>query len=122
MAAVTINLINETAFSPKLTELTTTLGLILRRLGRVGKVEVELLLVGDEKIKTLNKEYRGKNQSTDVLSFPASQTSDENMVGSIVVSIESAARQASQAGISTTDELKTLFGHGFLHLLGFHHH
>ena len=101
-----------------------TCSLILRRLNRLDRVEIELLMVRDQKIKTLNKEYRQADEPTDVLSFPAAHDNTEtpvNFLGSIVISVDTATKQAKQAGISLEQELRTLTGHGLLHLLGYHH-
>ncbi len=98
--------------------------LILRRLNRVGRVEIELIVTGDTKIKTLNKQYRQIDKPTDVLSFPATVEhvgEGRAFIGSIIISADTAAKQAAQAGIPLETELKTLAGHGLLHLLGYHH-
>lgn len=109
---------------------------ILRRLGRVASVnrldrlELELTLVGDPAITKLNQQFLGLNKPTDVLSFPSPARSYDlteleestNSLGSIVISVDTASRQATQAGINLADEVKTLAGHGFLHLLGYGHH
>lgn len=84
--------------------------------------EVSLTLVNDEKIKELNKVYRGIEKSTDVLSFPLE---DEDMpmfhLGDIVISLPTADRQAVDYGHSLNRELSFLAVHGFLHLLGYTH-
>lgn len=104
----------------------------LRHLGLVDRLELEILIVGDEIIKKLNLTYRKINKPTDVLSFPLpkdlvkelakSQTPKPRQVGSIVVSLDTAIRQSIRSGITVTDELKILCNHGLLHLLGFHHY
>jgi len=99
------------------------LGNLLRRTGVVGMVEVELTLVGDRAITKLKQQFLGKNEPTDVLSFPAAAENIEkdNLIGSIVISVDTAKRQAQEAGVVLIDELKMLAGHGTLHLLGYHH-
>lgn len=96
------------------------LELILRRLKRRGKVGIELMIVNDREIAKLNKSHRGIGAPTDVLSFPAPSL-PANFLGSIVISVDTAGRQAKDAGIKLTDELKMLAGHGLLHLLGYNH-
>ncbi len=82
--------------------------------------DVELILTTDEEIKELNKTYRQKDQPTDVLSFPL-----ENIpgmpLGSIVISIDTAKKGAKEFSHSVEDEIKLLFIHGLLHLLGYDH-
>ncbi|MEX1051989.1 MAG: rRNA maturation RNase YbeY [Patescibacteria group bacterium] len=101
-----------------------TSSFILRRLKRLDRVKIELVVTGDKKIKTLNKQFRHLDEPTDVLSFPASDPTDEAgeaFLGSIIISAETAAKQAKLAGITLQKELQTLTGHGLLHLLGYHH-
>ncbi|WP_456470307.1 rRNA maturation RNase YbeY [Caminibacter sp.] len=82
--------------------------------------DVELILTTDEEIKELNKTYRQKDKPTDVLSFPL-----ENIpgmpLGSIVISIDTAKKGAKEFSHSVEDEIKLLFIHGLLHLLGYDH-
>lgn len=80
--------------------------------------EISLLLTDDETIKQLNKEYRNKDKSTDVLSFPME---DEIMLGDIAISVDTAKRQAEEAEINLDRETAFLFIHGLLHLLGYDH-
>ena len=79
---------------------------------------VELLLTDDAAIHELNKTYRDKDKPTDVLSFPVG---DEVSLGQIVISLDTATRQATELGQSLEDELQFLFPHGVLHLLGYDH-
>lgn len=80
--------------------------------------EISLLLTDDETIRQLNKEYRNKDKSTDVLSFPME---DDIMLGDIVISVDTASRQAAEAEINIDRETAFLFIHGLLHLLGYDH-
>lgn len=82
--------------------------------------EVNLLLANDARIQALNKAYRGKNKPTDVLSFPAAQNA-EGLVGDLAISVDTAARQATEHGHSLDDELRILILHGVLHLAGHDH-
>ena len=95
--------------------------------------EVSILLVDDATIKTLNKEYRGKDYPTDVLSFPLEEELGESaepviiggpsgrILGDIVISVETAVAQAAAYGHSLERELTFLAVHGLLHLLGHDH-
>lgn len=93
---------------------------VLRPLKGVGTVVIELTLVGDKEITQLKSQFLGRTEATDVLSFP---NNDKNLdlTGSIAISVDTARRQAGQAGIELIDELKMLSTHGLLHLLGYHH-
>jgi probable rRNA maturation factor len=81
--------------------------------------EVALVLSGDRLLRRLNREYRGKDKPTDVLSFPGS--GDEGGLGDIVISVETAARNARGLGRTLPQELDVLALHGFLHVLGHDH-
>lgn len=93
---------------------------VLRRLKRVDTVEVELSLMTDKKIQTLKKRTIGGGERTDVLSFPYDGLAG-TLTGSIAISVETAARQAKQAGIGLIVEVKMLASHGLLHILGYNH-
>lgn len=87
--------------------------------------EVVVVLAGDERVRELNALWRDKDEPTDVLSF--SQLEGEpvggqsEMLGDIVVSVDTLRRQARQGGWSDEEELARLLLHGLLHLLGFDH-
>ncbi|MBI5235271.1 MAG: rRNA maturation RNase YbeY [Deltaproteobacteria bacterium] len=80
--------------------------------------ELSLCLIDDEGIRALNKKYRGKDKSTDVLSFCMA---DEVLLGDVVISIERARAQAEEAGCGLDEEMARLVIHGVLHLVGFDH-
>ena len=85
---------------------------------------VDVLLCSDAAIKQLNRRFRGKNKSTDVLSFPApaeAQSSEQPVAGDLAISLETAARQAEDHGHTLRDELRVLMLHGLLHLDGEDH-
>jgi probable rRNA maturation factor len=82
--------------------------------------DIELLIVDDEKIKELNLEHRGQDKPTDVLSFPL-ENNFGGFIGSVVISYETAKRAADELGHGLDDEMRLLFIHGLLHLLGFDH-
>ena len=104
--------------------------LVEQVLGLIGesKAELSVSLVGDAKIRRLNRDFRAKDRSTDVLAFPIREAMmppgvrcPAGMLGDVVVSIPTAVRQARQAGRSVDDELAALFIHGMLHLCGYDH-
>jgi probable rRNA maturation factor len=81
--------------------------------------EVALVLTGDRAVRALNRRYRGKDKPTDVLSFPG--PGGELGLGDIVISVETAARNAKEYGRTLPQELDILALHGFLHVLGYDH-
>ncbi len=83
--------------------------------------EVHVLLAGDATLRRLNRQFRGKNEATDVLSFPAGGDAGLGVAGDLAISLETAARQAARFGHSLRDEVRVLLLHGVLHLAGFDH-
>jgi probable rRNA maturation factor len=92
---------------------------------RSARGELAIALVSDARMRTLNRSYRRKDHSTDVLSFPAelAETAPRAPVvlGDVVIATGVAARQARDAGHSLQTELRVLALHGLLHLLGHDH-
>jgi probable rRNA maturation factor len=85
------------------------------------KGEVTVLLTTDAAIRKLNRQFRGQNKATDVLSFPAEGIGAEEMAGDLAVSVPTALRQAIEQGHSLSTEIKVLILHGLLHLAGCDH-
>jgi len=88
--------------------------------------EIDLTICNNETIQEYNKEYRQKDQPTDVLSFPIENDmiiSNENVMplGSIVISIDFVISKAEELKHTDSDELALLFIHGLLHILGYDH-
>jgi probable rRNA maturation factor len=89
--------------------------------------EVSIVLVNNDEIQALNRQYRSKDQPTDVLSFPMTDGLDEVdeddylMLGDVVISVPKAREQAKEYGHSFERELGFLLVHGLLHLAGFTH-
>jgi probable rRNA maturation factor len=82
--------------------------------------EVHVLLANDTTLRRLNRQFRGKNEATDVLSFPAGDAG-LGVAGDLAISLETAVRQAARFGHSLRDEVRVLLLHGVLHLAGFDH-
>jgi len=97
------------------------LGRVLRGAARALGVsgEVALVLTGDEPVRRLNARYRKKDKPTDVLSFPG--PGGDAGLGDIVISVETAERNARTLGRTLPQELDVLALHGFLHVLGYDH-
>ena len=87
----------------------------------MGKTDssVTVAFVSDKKIRELNRLFRRINKATDVLSFPGD--SNDGEMGDIAISIETAARQAKQSGLTLDGEIAQLLLHGLLHLSGYDH-
>jgi probable rRNA maturation factor len=91
---------------------------------RLGGVELSVALVDDATIHELNRTYRHKNKPTDVLSFPQIDpvpAKVTGLLGDVILSIETARRQAKRHRRPLLAELTMLLGHGLLHLLGHDH-
>ncbi len=85
---------------------------------------LSMCLVSDRKMREYNRHFRGRDATTDVLSFPEDDQAGptgERHLGDIVISVTAAAIQARQARHSLEQELKILALHGYLHLLGYDH-
>ena len=106
---------------------------VLEETARVHEVddlaEVSLMFTDDETIHEMNREYRGIDRPTDVLSFALEEGEEEeiyggpeeNLLGDIIISVETATRQAEEYGHSVEREMAFLALHGMLHLLGYDH-
>lgn len=89
-----------------------------------GAVEVSVALAGDERMRALNHEWRGKNKPTNVLSFPQSDAPPAGTprhLGDVILGLETLQREAAEQGKTLADHLAHLVVHGVLHLLGFDH-
>jgi probable rRNA maturation factor len=100
---------------------------LLLEKGIKGNVLLSVLVVGERKIKELNKKYLGKNEVTDVLSFSQVEgdesvsESDEMVLGDVIVCYSVAKKQAVKLNKLLDEEVEFLVLHGVLHLLGVHH-
>lgn len=83
--------------------------------------DIELIFLNNKDIQELNKEHREIDKATDVLSFPLEFDMPNMPLGSVVISVDFIEEKAKEFNHSFEDELKLLFIHGLLHLLGFDH-
>ena len=86
--------------------------------------EFSAAFVSDRRMKELNKFFRNKDSTTDVLSFPHEPDEfdpDKDNLGDIVISVEQARKQATENGLTLEGEIKQLILHGLLHLCGYDH-
>lgn len=97
---------------------------LFQKIPQANDKSMTVAFVSDAKMRRLNKTFRGKNATTDVLSFgfeaEAFETGENNL-GDIFISLEQAARQATENNLDFPIEVKQLILHGVLHLLGFDH-
>lgn len=89
----------------------------LEAIGNTGS-SATVAFVSDKNIRKLNQQFRGVDKATDVLSFPADEPDN---LGDVAISVETAARQAKENGLSFEDEIAQLMLHGLLHLSGYDH-
>lgn len=94
-------------------------------LGIEADSELSLYFTGDETIRSLNADWRGKDKPTNVLSFPAMDIGRGEkpgpLLGDVVLAFETVSREAHESGKPLNDHLTHLIVHGFLHLLGYDH-
>lgn len=109
---------------PKTADIRKKAGIILAELG-LENAELSILLTDDNEIHALNRDYRGKDKPTDVLSFSQTEGDfgdiDADMLGDVVISLNTALRQAIENGHSAEREIDVLLIHGILHLAGYDH-
>ena len=99
---------------------------LLQDKGLTGKVVLSVSVVGERKIKELNKKYLGKDEMTDVLSFSQMEGTlvpedDQMLLGDVIVCYNVAKKQAVKLNKILDEEIEFLVLHGVLHLLGVHH-
>ncbi len=93
------------------------------------QIEVSIAIVGDRKMRGLNKKYRDRDKTANILSFPIAEggesilppDSDVNRLGDIIISYPELIREASEEDMLVDDRVDMLIEHGMLHLLGIHH-
>ena len=83
-----------------------------------GESSATIAFVSDQSIRKLNRQFRNIDKATDVLSFPADE---EQNLGDIAISVDTALAQAKENGLSFDDEVAQLILHGLLHLSGYDH-
>lgn len=93
------------------------MGALLESEGASTDAELSLVFCDDPFIHALNRDYRGKDKPTDVLSF--TQDAESGILGDVVISVPTAQRQADAQGHPLAQEVEWLFLHGALHLLGY---
>ena len=129
-----IDILDETGREASLAEDAVRAGAVILEAVSRSDAELSVVLVGDERMRELNREWRGKDRATDVLSFgqnddsgsasgetPGESGETPAMLGDVVISVETLRRQAEDGGWTEAEELARLLLHGVLHLLGHDH-
>lgn len=96
----------------------------LKNIAETGGKMPSIAFVSDRKMRDLNRDFRGKNATTDVLSFPFEPDEFDagaDFLGDIVISLEQAQKQAAENNLELETEIKQLILHGILHLCGYDH-
>jgi probable rRNA maturation factor len=102
---------------------------VFTTIAEISEKSATVAFISDRSMKELNHFFRGKNMTTDVLSFPheSDEFSDsfsedgKEFLGDIVISVEQAQKQAVENGLTLENEIKQLILHGLLHLCGYDH-
>ncbi len=97
---------------------------VSKRISETEGKDFTVAFVSDKKMRELNNNFRGKNSTTDVLSFPFEAgefDAEDNNLGDIAISLEQAERQAQENNLDLETEIKQLILHGILHLCGYDH-
>lgn len=120
---LTVHLSNrQRTFKVRTQFLLSTAETILRHAGQETG-ELSMVLMNDRAMRRLNAQYRGKDRPTDVLSFPQAlpRGGAEQLIGDVVISLQTATRQAKERKSTLHAEVVRLLVHGILHLLGYDH-
>jgi probable rRNA maturation factor len=128
---VAVEITDSTRSGPKAAAVADLVAHVLRAEG-AARAEVGVAFVGERRIRRLNREHRGTDGITDVLSFPLEEAGEwagspgaagepPRLLGDVVVCVRKAARQAAADGTPRSFELAVLLVHGLLHLLGWEH-
>ena len=124
---ISVSLFCESRYPVDRRAIKKTIEAVLGERGVSGDVEISLAIVGDRKMRVLNKKYRDKDKTTDVLSFSQVEGEGNNSpdnilrLGDVVVSYPQARKNAKDKETLVDEEINFLFRHGLLHLLGIHH-
>lgn len=95
--------------------------LVGRELPDVREATLGVRFASDRELRRVNRDYRGKDKATDVLSFPGEDGEEGHHIGDILISVPTARRQAAERSHAPEQEIRTLLLHGLLHCLGYDH-
>jgi probable rRNA maturation factor len=121
---ITIEVNHPVSLPIKISTVKKKLSMLIKHLTGFKSYEINIFFTNDVEIRKINLEKRNKNQATDVLSFPIYTNfpaMPHQILGDIIISIDTLKQQAHEIGHSEEDELYRLLVHGLLHLLGYDH-
>lgn len=131
MGSINVLLYVESRYKVNRKRVVQTVSSLLREKDIVRDAEVSVAVVGDRKMRSLNKQYRGKDATTNVLSFslsegeatvlPPSETRDVLRLGDVIISFPEVIAEAAEEEMLVDDKIDELVTHGVMHLLGIHH-
>ncbi|MCL5438988.1 MAG: rRNA maturation RNase YbeY [Patescibacteria group bacterium] len=127
MDNIKVSIFVESRYKVSRKRITRSVKKLLKENNVLGPAEVSVAIVGDRKMKSLNKKYKGKDKTTNVLSFCLSEGESSTMptdvlwLGDVVVSYPEVIKEASKEEKMVDDKIEELVNHGVLHLLGIHH-
>lgn len=123
MDNIKVMLFVESRYKVNRKRITTIIKNLLNEQMVTGPVEVSVAVVGSRKMKDLNKKYRDKDETTNVLSFSLNEDTQTEVLrlGDIVISYPEVIREAAAQEVLVDDKIDELVKHGLQHLLGIHH-
>lgn len=134
MPRLTLNLNSTVSLTPRLKKWLAVAGTICEVYlpAEASSAELSVTFCGDQRMRSVNRSHRGKDKTTDVLSFPVQSNLRRKgqrdwiapgflPLGDMLISLPQARRQAKEFSLSLEEEVVHLFFHGFLHLIGYDH-
>ena len=123
MDNIKVMLFVESRYKVNRKRVVTTIKNLLNEQMVTGAVEVSVAVVGDRKMLDLNKKYRDKDETTNVLSFSLNEDTQTDILrlGEVVISYPEVIREAAEEEVLVDDKIDELVKHGLSHLLGIHH-
>ncbi len=131
MGSINVSIFVESRYKVNRKRIVSAVSSLLQEQDILRDVEVSVAVVGDRKMRTLNKKYRDKDQTTNVLSFslsdgeatvlPPGEKSNLLRLGDVIVSYPQVIQEASEEDMLVDDKIDELVKHSMLHLLGIHH-
>lgn len=124
---INVDIFVESRYKVNRKKITERVKYVVNKKGVASPVEVSVAIVGDRKMRSLNKKYRGIDSTTNVLSFPqmegefAAVPKDTLILGDVIVSYPVIIKEAAQENMLVDEKVCELVEHGVLHLLGEHH-
>lgn len=127
MDNINVMLFVESRYKTERKRIIATVKDVLKGQSIKGPVEVSVAVVGDRKMRALNKKYRDKDKTTNVLTFPISEGDSMSLpkdilrLGDIIVAYPQVIRESAEEDMLVDDKIEELIRHGMMHLLGIHH-